>query len=65
MWNLGFALCFAAVLGVVSWMMEDRNTRVDSFIVEVCKELVGRFELEGYSIHCRTWVEEGRKNCWQ
>lgn len=64
MWNLGFALCFAAVLGaagVVSWMMEDRNTRVDSFIVEVCEELAGRFEQEGYSIRYRTRVEEDGK----
>ena len=58
MWNLRFALCFATVLGVVSWMMEDRNTRVDSFILEVCEELAGRFEQEGYSIRYRTRVEE-------
>ena len=58
MWNLGFALCFAVVLGVVSWMMEDRNTRVDSFILEVCEELAGRFEQEGYLIRYSTRVEE-------
>jgi len=59
-WNFGFLLFFAAVIGatgMVSWMMESRNTRVDDFIGEVCGELSGRFEQEGYAIHYNTRIQ--------
>ena len=61
MWNLGFGIFFAAVIGatgVVSWMMECRNKRVDDFIREVCEELSSRFEQEGYGIHYKTRADE-------
>lgn len=61
MWNLGFVILFAVVIGatgVVSWMMECRNKRVDDFIREVCEELGGRFGDEGYSVRYRTRTEE-------
>jgi len=64
LWNLGFLLCFAAVIGatgIVSWMMESRNKRVDDFITEVCDELATRFEQEGYVIRYRTRTEEDGK----
>lgn len=60
-WNLGFGIFFAAVIGatgVVSWMMECRNKRVDDFIKEVCDELGGRFEQEGYGIRYKTRADE-------
>jgi len=60
-WNLGFGLFFAAVIGatgMVAWMMESRNSRVDAFVGEVCGELSSRFEQEGYAIQYKTRIQE-------
>jgi len=56
-WNLGFAAFFLSVIvttAIVGSMMESRNRRVDAFIKEVCGEICGRFEQEGWAIEYKT-----------
>lgn len=61
LWNLGFGVLFlilASAVGMVAWMMETRNKRVDLFIKEVIDELSSRFEQEGYGIAYKTRTEK-------
>ena len=63
LWIVVFALTVSAVFGIssiVAYMIESRNSRVDSFITEVCEEVKDRFEQEGFEIQYRSRiVDEG------
>jgi hypothetical protein len=63
LWAVLFAVTVSAVIGitaVVAYMIESRNSRVDAFIKEVCEEVRGRFEQEGFEIQYRSRiVDEG------
>ena len=63
LWTVMFAVTISAVIGstaVVAYMIEARNSRVDSFIAEVFDEVRERFEQEGFEIEYKSRVvEEG------
>lgn len=53
LWAVLFAVAISSVIGItaiVAYMIESRNSRVDSFIKEVCEEVKDRFEQEGFEI---------------
>ena len=63
LWIVMFAVTISAVIGItsiVAYMIESRNSRVDSFITEVCDELKDRFEQEGFELTYKSRiVDEG------
>mmetsp|Transcript_6307 Transcript_6307/g.7994 ORF Transcript_6307/g.7994 Transcript_6307/m.7994 type:complete len:318 (-) Transcript_6307:156-1109(-) len=63
LWSVLFALTISAAVGVtaiVSYMLENRNSRIDVFIYEICDEVAERFEQEGYEIEYKSRiVDEG------
>jgi hypothetical protein len=59
LWAVVFAIAISSVIGftaVVAYMTESRNSRVDSFIQEVCEEVRDRFEQEGFEIVYRSRI---------
>lgn len=57
LWNGVFFLVFFALIGTsgfVAYMMEMRNFRVDAFIKEICEEIKGKLEQEGYTMEYKS-----------
>ena len=61
LWAVLFAVTISVVIcitGVVAYMIESRNSRVDNFIGEVIDELSERFDEEGYGIAYKSRVKD-------
>lgn len=62
LWNGVFifaAVALIATSGFVAYMMEMRNFRVDSFIKEICDEIRGKLEQEGYGMEYKSQTTIG------